>query len=147
VADARVFVAEGLLEWTAGGDGIRLIVSVCPKCRDVSFPRRAWCKNPDCLQVATATEHLEGTGRLVTYTVQHYPPPGPFGQRTPFVPIPIVLVEYDLGIGVLGQVLGWDGGEMRIGAAATLRPASLYRDERGRDVIGWGFELAGERRS
>jgi hypothetical protein len=55
-------------------------------------------------------------------------------------------VEYDLGIGVLGQVLGWDGGEMRIGTAATLRPASLYRDERGRDVIGWGFELAREGR-
>jgi hypothetical protein len=112
----------------------------------VSFPRRDRCKNPDCDQAATATEHLEGTGRLLSYTVQHYPPPGPFGRRTPFVPIPIALVEYEAGISVLGQVLGWQGGEMRIGMAATLRPAVLYQDEQGRDIIGWGFELHADSR-
>jgi uncharacterized OB-fold protein len=124
---------------------MRLLASRCPRCNDVSFPARASCRNPDCDGLKTKAFHIEGTGRLISYTIQHYAPPGPFGRVEPYKPIAIGLVEFEAGIGILGVIAGWSGGAISLGGKASLRDWTLYRDEDGQDIVGWAFELESAR--
>jgi uncharacterized OB-fold protein len=138
-------VFEGLFEWPVGKGGMRLVASRCPRCNDVSFPARTSCRNADCDGLKTEPFHIEGSGRLISYTIQHYAPPGPFGRVEPYKPIAIGLVEFDAGVGILGLIAPWSGGEIFVGARASLRDWTLYQSEDGQDVVGWAFELDGAR--
>ncbi|HEY6379977.1 MAG TPA: OB-fold domain-containing protein [Candidatus Dormibacteraeota bacterium] len=138
-------VQDGLFAWPAPQGEARLIVSRCPQCGDVSFPAVPHCRMPACSLVATERSELSGTGEIITWTVQRFAPPGPFGRVDPYRPITIALVEFtEPGIAILGQV--WDGEEARLapGRRARLVLGTLYAGDQGEDVIGWGFTLAGE---
>src|SRR5207302_11141852 len=135
VTSAARPVAEGLFVWPSPPGEARLIASRCPECGDVSFPAVAHCRLPACSLVETERTEISGTGTVISATVQRYQPPGPFGRRVPYQPIPIALVEFDAGIAVLGVVQGWDGESVATGRRARLVLAPLYRDPAGGDVV------------
>ncbi|HEX6348770.1 MAG TPA: OB-fold domain-containing protein [Candidatus Dormibacteraeota bacterium] len=134
-------VAEGLFVWPSPPGEARLIASRCPECQDVAFPAVAHCRMPACSLVETQRTEISGSGTVISYTVQRYQPPGPFGRQVPYRPIPIALVEFRAGIAVLGVVQGWDGQPVAAGRRARLVLAPLYPDADGTQVVGWGYEL------
>lgn len=78
---------------------------------------------------------------MISYTVQHYPPPGPFGRVQPYRPMAIGLVDFPGGIAILGVISNWDSRPLELGAPARLRDWTLYPDPDGTEVVGWAFEL------
>lgn len=143
--DTAVPVQDGLFVWPPSPSGdAQLIVSRCPRCDDVAFPAARLCRMPACSLQATEPDVLTGRGTVLSWTVQRYPPPGPFGEADPYVPIPIALVEFDgEGIAVLGQVFDSAEGDVRVGIGARLVLRTLYSGADGRDVVGWGYVLPG----
>jgi uncharacterized OB-fold protein len=134
-------VAPGLFVWPVAGGEACLLASRCPECGDVAFPALEHCRMPDCSMVDTESVEIAGTGRVLASTVEHYPPPGPFGAQ-PFHPITIALVEFPQhGLAVLGQVWGVSGERpVATGSPARLVLDTLYPGSKG-DVVGWGFRL------
>jgi len=136
-------VEEGLFVWPSSCDDARLIVSRCEKCGDLSFPRLVRCKNPSCTHELTVEAYLRGTGRLVSYTVVHFPPPPPFVPADPFTPFGIGLVEFPEGIAILGRIQN-SPGKIRLNGSARLVLSSLYNKADGTTVMGWAFALEEE---
>jgi uncharacterized OB-fold protein len=135
-------VHQGLFVWPAPDGQARLIVSRCPRCNDVSFPAVARCRMPQCSLVATEPAQLSGSGNIIAWTVQRYPPPGPFGRVDSFHPITIALVEFaEHRIAVLGQVWNTTSEAVVAGCSARLTLGTLYSDDDAVDVVGWGFVL------
>lgn len=136
-------IAAGLFVWPSPPEAARLLASRCPECADVSFPAVPHCRMPACALIETEPFQIGGTGRVISATVQRYQPPGPFGQRQPFQPIPIALVEFEAGIAVLGVVKDWDGEPIPSGSQARLVLTTLYPGEDGAAVVGWAYQLEG----
>ena len=136
-------VQDGLFIWPSSDDGAQLITSRCPRCGDVGFPAVAHCRMPACSLTPTEPGTLDGTGTVLSWTVQRYAPPGPFGRTVPYVPLSIALVEFpDPGIAVLGQVFDvMSDGDLRTGRRARLVLRALYAGDDDGDVVGWGFIL------
>jgi uncharacterized OB-fold protein len=130
--------------WPPSDSGAQLITSRCPQCGDVSFPGVPHCRMPACSLTPTQPDTLDGIGTVLSWTVHRYPPPGPFGRTVPYMPLSIALVEFgDAGIAVLGQVFDCAEGDLRTGRRARLVLRSLYADDDGGDVVGWGYVLQG----
>jgi uncharacterized OB-fold protein len=83
----------------------QLIGNKCGSCGHYFFPRVTYCRNPFCDKKKPLEKAVfSRKGKLMAYTVNHYPPPLPFHQPEPFVPFGFVSVELPEGIRVGGQV-------------------------------------------
>lgn len=132
----QVPVAEHLFQVSTDGPG--LVGTRCTGCGTHYFPKSLSCRNPLC-DVKTVEEVLLGRrGRLYSYTVQAYRPPGLF-RGDPWAPYAIGLVELPEGLRVLGMLTGCGLGDLRIDMPVELVVEPLYRDEAGRDVLTYKY--------
>lgn len=132
----QIPVADELFRWS--DDGADLIGSRCRGCGAQYFPKSLSCRNPQCDEKAVEPVLLGRHGRLHSYTIQHYQPPGLF-RMDPFTPYAIGLVELPGGLRVMGMLAGCGFDNLRIGMPVELSVDVLYRDEAGREVITYTY--------
>jgi len=119
----------------------RVIGNRCGSCGHYFFPKVKNCRNPLCKKTKLLEEVLfSRNGKLVAYTVNHYPPPPPYHAPDPFVPFGVVSVEMPEGIRIGGQVpKSVDLNNLKVGMEMETVREVLYVDEQGNEVLSWMF--------
>jgi len=129
-AKTRVPAVEGW--FTLDDDDPRLLGSRCTTCGTFFFPRADFfCRNPECDGTAFEEAPLSRTGRVWSYTANHYQPPPPYVAADPFVPFAIAAVELaEEKMVVLGQVVAGVGtDQLAVGTEVELVLETLYEDD------------------
>ena len=129
---------EDLYTWPS--DEPQLMGGRCKSCGTYYFPRFYVVHKPGCKERELEDVLLSRKGKLISYTVQHYPPPPPFKSTDPFVPYGIGLVELPEGINVLGILTGCAIEDFKTGVKVELVVETLYVDEEGNDRLSWKFK-------
>jgi len=135
-AKARVPAVEGW--FTDSPDQPRLLGTRCKSCRSYFFPKETFfCRNPSCSGDEFEEVELSRTGRIWSYTTNHYQPPAPYVAPDPFVPYTIAAVELDAEkMVVLGQVAaGTDPEELSAGSEVELVLETLYEDDENEYLV------------
>ena len=80
---------------------------------------------------------LSNTGKLWSYTTNHYKPPEPYLAPDPFVPYTVAAVELDNEkMVVLGQLAdGVDPTDIEVGMDMKLELATLYEDDENEYMV------------
>jgi hypothetical protein len=84
---------------------------------------------------------LSRTGRLWSYTTNHYPPPEPYVAPDPFVPYTVAAVELARErMVVLGQLApGVDSARLELGMEMELVLGTLYEDD-AHEYLVWKWK-------
>jgi len=134
----QIPIVEGVFTWPS--DDPSLIGSRCEACGEHFFPKVKLCQNPDCSNKSDVKEVLlSKSGKLWSYTLQHYAPPPPY--RGP-VPLIIGLMELPENLKVMGQLTGCREEDLKIGMDMELVIEKLFEDEEGKEVVTWKFRPA-----
>ena len=132
---------EGLFTWPS--EEPQLIGAKCQDCDTVFFPSFAAYHRPGCSGGPVGEHLLARRGTLISYTVQHYPPPPPYPAAEPFEPFVLGTVALPDGLQVPGQILGVAPDNVRVGLEVEVVVDPLYMDEQGNEVITWKFQVVG----
>jgi uncharacterized OB-fold protein len=109
------------------------------------FPREQAVSRPPQADGGELTDvELGRTGKLWSYTTNHYQPPAPYVSPDPFVPYTVAAVELpDAQMVVLGQLApGVDLADLEVGQAMELTLGTLYEDDDHEYVI-WNWTPKG----
>jgi uncharacterized OB-fold protein len=87
----------------------RLMAAKCNKCGMVLLPPKPMCTK--CLSTNLRWIELEGTGKLVSYTVIHVAPE----QFQSMIPYTVGIIELRNGLRLPGMVCGLDPEKVRVG--------------------------------
>jgi hypothetical protein len=119
--------------WFTTGDDPHLIGSRCGSCGTYFFPKElVFCRNPSCDGTDLAETPLSRTGKVWSYTVNHYAPPPPFVAADPFEPYGVAAVELaEERMVILGQTLGVVG----VGDDVRIVVDTLFTDDEGEHVV------------
>ena len=84
---------------------------------------------------------LSRTGKLWSYTTNHYQPPDPYVAPDPFEPYTVAAVELtDERMVVMGQLAdGVDPGSLEVGMEMELAVEPFSVDDEGREVVTFAF--------
>ena len=135
-AKQQIPAIEGLFTWPS--DAPHLMGGRCKSCGTYFFPRSYVVHKPGCKQGEVEDVLLSRKGKLLSYTIQYYPPPPPFISPDPFVPYGIGLVELPEGINVIGMMTGGAVEDLKTGIAVELVVEKLYEDG-GNEYLTWKF--------
>ncbi len=93
--------------------------------------------NPHATGEETEPVELSRTGRLWSWTTNHYPPPEPYVAPDPFVPYTVCAVELERErMVVLGQLAtGADPQELEAGMEMELVLGRLFEDDAHEYVV------------
>jgi uncharacterized protein len=126
--------------WFTLDDEPALLGLRCTTCSTVLFPPRAAaaCPNPGCRGTEFAEQPLSRTGRIWSYTTNHYAPPEPYIAADPFEPVTVAAVELaEERIVVLGQVVrGVNPADLSVGDEVELTVGVLFSDD-DHDYMTW----------
>lgn len=125
----RVPAIEG---WFTTDDEPRLIGLHDPASGSYFFPKDvAIVRAPGHADAELREVELSRTGRLWSYTTNHYAPPEPYVAPDPFVPYTVAAVELaDERMVVLGQLAdGVDPEALEVGQEMELVLGTLYEDD------------------
>jgi uncharacterized OB-fold protein len=140
-AKKQVPIIEGLFTWPS--DKPQFVASRCKKCGTVTFPKAAFCANPNCQKARENIEQvkLSNKGKLWTWTIQQYAPPAPFRKEPlPFQPYAIGMVDTEEGLRVLGILTSNDN--LKIGMTLEMTTGKLYEDAEN-EYITWMWKPVG----
>jgi len=116
-------------------EGPYLIGGKCASCHAVFFPKQSIC--PRCTGQSIEEAPLSRKGKLYTYTEVHQKPPD-YDGTVPYIIGRVLLAE---GVFVLAQLKARKE-DLRINMDMDLMVESIYRDENGREFIGYKFKPA-----
>ena len=132
----RVPAREGWL--SIDEDDPHLLGSQCTRCKSYFFPKEEFfCRNPHCSGDEFESVALSRTGKIWSYTTNHYQPPAPYIAPDPFVPYTIAAVELDREkMVVLGQLAaGVDPDDLTSGMEVELVLETLFEDDDNEYVV------------
>ena len=119
-----------------------LLGSRCKQCKSYFFPKEAlFCRNPACTSTEFEEVPLSRTGKIWSFTTNHYAPPAPYMSPDPFVPYTVAAVELaEEKMVVLGQLAtGVDPTSLKVGMNVELVLGRLYEDEKA-DYLVWKWK-------
>ena len=116
-------------------EGPYLIGGKCGSCQAVFFPKQSIC--PRCTGQSIEETPLSRKGKLYTYTEVYQKPPDYDGP----VPYFIGRVLLPEGVFVLTQLKAGKE-DLKINMDMELVVESIYRDEGGKELIGYKFRPA-----
>lgn len=117
-----------------------LLGTECKDCGSYFFPpERSFCRNPDCSSTNVAEVELSKTGKVWSFSINHYAAPAPYVSPDPFEPYTVVAVELAReAIVVLGQLAdGVDPSSLEVGQSVEVVIEPLFTDEEGNEHIVW----------
>jgi uncharacterized OB-fold protein len=97
------------------------------------------CRNPECKEKAIEEVTLSRKGKLLSYTILHFPPPPPFIVSGAYEPRAVAEVEMPEGLRLIAPMTQFDFKDIKIGMTMEIVLDSLYRDKEGNEIIGWKF--------
>jgi uncharacterized OB-fold protein len=116
-------------------EGPYLIGGKCISCQAVFFPKQSIC--PRCTGQSIEEVPLSRKGKLYTYTEVYQKPPDYDGP----IPYFIGRVLLPEGVFVLAQLKAGKE-DLRINMDMMLVVESIYRDEFGKEIVGYKFKPA-----
>ena len=122
----------------------QLLGSRCTTCRSYFFPKESFfCRNPACGGAAFEEVALSRSGKIWSFTTNHYAPPAPYVSPDPFAPYTVAAVELAAEkMVVLGQVSdSVDPRTLKVGMGMELVLERLYEDEAAEYVV-WKWRPA-----
>lgn len=131
--------------FTVDGDPA-LLGGRCDTCGTYVFPRQfvLACPNPRCNGDTFSEVELSRTGRVWSYTTNHYKPPAPYvvpaEEFTPYSVAAVELAEEKMV--VLGQVKGADADSLTVGQEVELVVDTLFEDDDSEYVV-WMWQPVG----
>jgi uncharacterized protein len=131
---------EGLFTWPS--DEPSLIGARCEGCDALFFPAFAVLHRPGCVGGPVGEHVLKRRGTLLSYTIQHYPPPPPYPVRTSYQPFILGTVALE-GLQIPGEILGCGLDDVRVGLEVEVVVDTLYFDEVGDEALTWKFKVLG----
>ena len=129
---------QGLFTWPS--DAPQLIGSRCIACGEVMFPKKSYCRNPDCKTGNTERILLSKRGTLYSYTIVTSTPPPPFDIIHNTAPYALGLVEMPEGITVLGLLTTYDKEQLSPGRTMEMIIDTMYTNDEGNDVVTYKFK-------
>ena len=126
--------------WFTTGDGAALVGTKCSACGSYFFPpERVLCRNPACASTDLDDVELSRTGKVWSFSVNHYAAPSPYVGKEPFEPYTVVAVELPAEqMVVLGQLAeGADAAQLKIGDEVEVRIEPLFTDGEGNEHLVW----------
>lgn len=134
----QIPVKEGLLtSLLSQPERVRLVGSKCRDCGEVSLGRQVNCLN--CSGENMEEIALSNKGKLWTYSIIRYRPPGDYKGPEPFIPFGLGLVELPDGIRVLSPI-ECDIEKIKVGMDLVLKVYELYQDKDGNSVMAFKFK-------
>jgi len=115
-----------------------LLGSQCTACKSYFFPKESFfCRNPGCAGTEFQEVPLSRTGKIWSFTTNHYQPPAPYVSTNPFVPYTVAAVELEKEkMVVLGQVVaGVDPRTLRVGMDVELVLDTLFEDDASAYIV------------
>jgi hypothetical protein len=143
MAKNRVPAIEG---WFTTGDEPRLIGLHDPGSGSYFFPKDvAIVRAPGHADAELREVELSRTGKLWSYTTNHYQPPEPYVSPDPFEPYTVAAVELtDERMVVLGQLdAGVDPTGLEVGQEMELVLGTLYEDDENEYLVWKWRPIAG----
>ena len=119
-----------------------LLGTRCAGCESYFFPKETlYCRNPQCTSREFSEVELSRTGKVWSFTTNHYAPPAPYISPEPFKPYTIAAVELDKEkMVVLGQMVdGLSAADLKAGMEVELVLEPLYQED-GEDVVTWKWK-------
>jgi benzoylsuccinyl-CoA thiolase BbsA subunit len=113
-------------------EGPYLIGGECTSCQAVFFPKQSVC--PRCTGQSIQETPLSRKGKLYTYTEVYQKPPD-YDGPIPYLIGRVLLPE---GVFVLAQLKAGKE-DLKINMDMKLVVESIYRDEIGKEIIGYKF--------
>ncbi len=136
MAKPRVPAIEGW--FTTDTRQPHLLGSRCKRCKSYFFPKEAlFCRNPGCAGTEFEEVPLSRTGKIWSFTTNHYAPPAPYVSPDPFVPYTVTAVELtEEKMVVLGQLAaGVDPKSLKVGMNVEIVLDALYEDEQSEYLV------------
>jgi len=131
-ASKRVPIREGLFRPPSEpGEKPHLLGTRCKMCGLVSFPPRAVCSR--CFSEEMESIPLSTTGRLYSYTIIGYAPPG---LTAPYA---IGYVDLPEGVRVFSILAGWNREGLKVGMDVELVLDKFRDDKEGKEIITYKF--------
>jgi uncharacterized OB-fold protein len=125
-------IREGLFKIPLqSGEKPYLIGTRCKRCSQTSFPFRAVCAN--CFSEEMEHIPLSTKGKLYSYTIIGYPPPG---LTAPYA---IGYVDLPEGVRVFSILTGWNPGTLKVGMDVELVLDTFRQDKEGNELITYKF--------
>jgi uncharacterized OB-fold protein len=128
-----VAIAPGLFR--VDGDRPLLVGIWCATCGQRAFPATDTC--PWCGSTSVTPTDLATTGTLWAWTSVTAAPPGYSGR----VPYGFGVVQLDDGVRVITRLTESDPDALTFGEPVRLVLEAVDRDDEGRDVVTWAFEV------
>ena len=128
--------------FTLDAEAPTLLGGTCTTCATTVFPPRAGaCPNPRCRGDAFDVTPLSRTGRIWSYTTNHYAPPEPYIAPEPFEPYTVAAVELaEERLVVLGQMArGTDPATLSVGQEVEVTLGVLFSDDDA-DHLMWQWQ-------
>jgi uncharacterized OB-fold protein len=111
----------------------------CRNCNETFFGHRRYCQN--CGSSNLKEIVLSRRGKLFSYTIARYPPPGDYkGPRDPYVPFAIGSVELPEGLRIIAPLTDCNIDSLEVDMPVELVIESFYRDEHDCEVIRYAFK-------
>ena len=115
-------------------EGPYLVGGKCSSCQAVFFPKQSIC--PRCTGQRIEETPLSRKGKLYTYTEVYQKPPD-YNGPVPYLIGRVLLAE---GVFILAQLKAGKE-DLRINRDMKLVVESIYRDETGKEIMGYKFIL------
>ncbi len=133
----QIQIKEGLLTMPLTPyESVGLVGSKCRNCGEVFLGRQMNCLN--CSGEDMEEIRLSNKGKLWTYSVIRYRPPGDYKGPDPFVPFGLGLVELPDGIRILSPI-ECDIDKIKIGMDLLMKVHELYQDKEGNSIVAFKF--------
>lgn len=117
---------------------VRLRGSRCRSCGETFLGKRPACEN--CQSEDLEELALSKRGKIYSYTIQRYRPPGDYIGPDPFVPFAVGLIELPEGLRILSSLKDCDVDSVKIGMDVELEVEKLHQDPEGNAVITFRFK-------
>lgn len=114
-----------------------LLGTRCGACGSYFFPpERTFCRNPACGSADLEETELSRTGKIWSFSINHYDAPAPFTGKAPYTVVAVELATEQ--IVVLGQLAsGIDPATLKIGDEVEIAIEPLAD---GADEVVWKWK-------
>jgi uncharacterized OB-fold protein len=125
-------IREGLFSIPSrSGEKPNLFGNRCKGCAQISFPPRKICSK--CFGEEMERVPLSSRGKLYTYTIIGYPPPG---LAAPYA---IGYVDLPEGVRVFSIITDWDQKSLKVGTDVELTIGKFKEDKDGNEILTYKF--------
>lgn len=125
-------IREGLFRSPSElGERPYLFGSRCKKCAQICFPPRKVCSK--CFSGEIEHVPLSTKGKLYSYTIIQYPPPGIVA------PYAIGYIDLPEGVRVFSILTDWDQKSLKLGMDVELTFGKFKEDKEGNEILTYKF--------